>query len=261
LDDTPALRVAVTSVSESRNPKGRGTLVVNLSIAGEGLPPRAVVDQIALTKAADNLGNVLGSRPVRANPGAPSSLSRLMMMANLANGRNGTAFLIGEVFLDSPERKAESLKYIEGSIVLFLPSESNGSIVRIPNIVRHAGRIEAPALAKHDIEFHFFPDQANWDKAKNLPDFGAREKPPTFPTDVGYSFRDPSGRLAYFELQDANGAVIPMNGTSWGGGDPSRTGAIHLQAPLPRDAQLVFFLTIPEAIKTVPFRVEDIALP
>ena len=43
--DLPALRVAVLSVNESRNNQGRGTINLNLSIAGEGLPPNAAVKQ------------------------------------------------------------------------------------------------------------------------------------------------------------------------------------------------------------------------
>ena len=250
--DLPALRVAVASVNESRNRPGPRTINLTLSITGEGLPPNAaVVKQITVTKAVDNLGNVLSSAVLR-------SVSQSQMMANFANAGGGARPLTGQASLDGSVRKAESLTYVEGTIELFLPSETNGSMIRIPNVLSHAGRIEHPALARHGIEFYFLPDQASYDRAKNqVGGFQAGALPPAVPNGVGFTYRDPSNHLATHQLQEANGTPIRMGGFSSSG----NRGTILLLAPLPADAQLVFFLAIPEATKTVPFRVEEIALP
>jgi hypothetical protein len=248
-NEIPALRVAVTSVSESRNSSvGRGTVYLNLSIVGEGLPTDAVVKQIKVTKAIDDLGHVLGSSPAPIGP-SPVDVSL---------PHSG-----GQTFLDAPVRKAKSLEYAEGTIDVFLPSETNGSIIRIKNILSHAGRLEDPALAKYDIEFYFLPDQASYDEAKKqgAAGFLARATPPNFPNGVGWSYRDPQRRLASVRLQDVRGTALRMSGKSGSAADSNRTETIRLPGALPADAQLVFFLLIPEAIKTVPFRVEDIALP
>jgi hypothetical protein len=258
-DDFPALRVAVASVNESRNNQGRGTLNLNLSILGEGLSPNALVKQVTVTKAVDNLGNVLSSSASGANSAASLAILESRLALSLSSsGRGGPRPLTGSASLAGSVRKAESLQYVEGTIDLFLPSEANGSIVRIPNVLSHAGRIENPTLAKHGIEFYFLPDQASYDEAEAaIAAFRTPPRVPDFPNGVGYFVRDPSGLIANQQLQQANGTVIPPRGNSRSGG----TGSIHLSAPLPADAQLVFFLMIAEGIKTVPFRVEDIALP
>jgi hypothetical protein len=262
--DLPALRVVVTSVNESRSRSSpgtggvdRSTINLSLSVLGEGLPPTAAVKQINVTKAVDNLGNVLGS----SMAGMPGSLSMSRMISNLSRGRLG-APLTGETSLDGSTRKAESLQYVEGTIELFLPSEASGSIVRIPNVLSHAGRIEDPALAKQGIEYYFLPNQTSYDEAKGLAGFQARATPPDFPNGVGYFLRDPSGRWAGQQFQEANGTALPPGGSSSSGGaGGTQTGALRPRAPLPSDVQLVIYLAIPEAIETVPFRVEDIALP
>lgn len=261
--EIPALRVAVSSIDESRNDQGRGRINLALSIIGEGLPPLAVVKQITVTKAVDNLGNVLASNP-SAGGGMPASLGIGRMMLNVGAGqRDGRVGLTARASLIASVRKAESLKYAEGTIELYLPSEASGSVIRIPNVLSHAGRIEDPALAKHGIEFYFLPNQESYDEAKKQV-AGFHDRPPIFrlrPNVVAFSYRDPLGSLAFPQLQESNGTVIPSNGFSEGRINGSTTGDIQLLAPLPADGQLVLFLAIPETFKTVPFRVEDIVLP
>jgi hypothetical protein len=261
-NDIPALRVAVSSVNESRNSDGRGSINLNLSIVGEGLLSSAVVRQINVTRAEDNLGNILSPNSGPGGRGGGSGLVQSRMMTTLAGMRGVMGGLSGQASISGSVRRAESLKYVEGTIELYLPSESNGSMIRIPNALSHAGRIEDPVLAKQGVEFYFLPDQASYDDAKNqVAGFQARAEAPDFPNAVGYFVRDPSGRWASQQFQDASGALIRTNGYSSSGSGNGQTGNIRLLAPLPPDAQLVLFLIVPEAIKTVPFRVEDIALP
>jgi hypothetical protein len=239
--DFPAVRVAVSMVGEYRGSQERGSIILNLSITGEGLPPGARVKQVTVTKAVDNLGNVLGSsRAVGLSP-----------------------FLTGSVSISpATVRKAKSLVYAEGTIELFLPSEGNGSLVRIPNVLTHAGQIKNPTFAKLSFEFQLLRDQASWDNAKNQgPDLHEGATSPDFPNGMGFLSRDPASRLASFELQAADGTVIRPIGSSTSGTNEHRLEGIRLPTPLPADTQLAFYLWVPEAIKTVPFRVEDIVLP
>jgi hypothetical protein len=260
-DDFPALRIAVAAVSESRNSQGRGILTVTLSIMGEGLPPGVVVKQITVTKAVDNLGNLLGSSI--AGPSAAMIEHRRMLTWKMVIGPAGRGSLNGQIFLDTSLRKAESLQYVEGSIELFVPVETTRSIIHISNVLSNAGRIEDPALAGQGIEFHFLPGQASSDEAKTkVAGAQTSAQPPDFPNAVGSFLRDSSGRLATHQLQEANGIAVRPNGTLWNGWNGSQTGSVGRLVPLPADPQPAVFLAMPEAAtKTVPFRVENILLP
>ncbi|MEO6568782.1 MAG: hypothetical protein ABIO94_08455, partial [Opitutaceae bacterium] len=136
----------------------------------------------------------------------------------------------------------------------------NLSMILIPNAPSHAGRSEDPALAKQKLESNFISDPASYDRAKNQTAGVQPKSVQPDPTNgLGYSFRDLSGGLVSQQLQEANRTAIRTGSTSWNGGSGNQTGALQLR-PLPADSQ-VFFIPSPEAIRTVPFRVENIPLP
>jgi hypothetical protein len=251
--DLPSLRVAVSRVSESRSSQGSGNTTLELSIVGEGLPADVVVRQVSVTKAVDNLDKPLLSSRVM-------SMSPLSMMSRMSSGIAQP--LRAQANLGIAPRGADSIKFVEGTIEMFVPAESNGSVIRIGNIKNHFGRVEDPTLEKYGIVFHFLGDKASEDEARSLMSGGggggARIDGVT---GFGYFFRDPSGKLAGVQLQDSKGAPWPSSGGGGGGGSNGSLMSISLRSPITDDTQLVIYVAVPEAIKTVPFRVEDIALP
>lgn len=269
--DLPALRVGVTQISEVRNGSGSGSTNLTLAITGEGLPPTAGVRQVNLTRAEDNLGRSLAS----TTSAAASSIALSRFKSALTSGRGGIGPLQGTAALGMAARKATSLAFIEGTIEIYLPSEANGSMLRIPNFKDHPGRFEEATLARQGIELTLFTDDS---VAANSAAAAARllalerasvglavmpgpdPNAPAIPL-LGFSLKDPSGNFLAWQLQDGSGAIIRSFST--GSSSPSGTNLVRIEwpTPLPKDAQLVIFRLTPESIKTVPFRVEDIPLP
>lgn len=294
--DLPALRVAVTQVSESRNNNtsgrgggggGGGSTSLTLAITGEGLPPTATVRQVIVTKAEDNRGRSLlagAGGPGGGGGGGvmPASVALSRMQSTLSSGRGGMGPLQGTATLATAERAAASITFVEGMIEIFLPSTANGSMLLIPNILSHAGRLEEPVLTKHGIEITLFIDQESSDEVtamvaattgggrggggvggvSSVATFSGTAPTTTVIPPFGFYMKDPSGMFAAWRLQDSSGNVIPTGGWSRSGGSPGNsTTQIRLNNPLPKDAQLLFYLNVPEAVRAVPFRLEDIQLP
>jgi len=257
--ELPSLRIAVSEISESRNSQGSSTTNLTLSIVGEGLSQDALVRQVNITKAIDS-----NDQPLAGGRGAVSQ-SPLSMINRPPGGMAQP--MRATVPLGVVPRGTDSIKYVEGTIEVFVPAESNGSIIRIGNIKSHLGRVEDPTLAKYGIVFHFLGDQASEDEARALrAQRGGGGSVSSVQIDsihgYGLFFRDPSGKLAGVQLQDGKG--VPFQPGRGGGGGGSNSGslvAISLQSPIMDDSQLVIYVAVPESIKTVPFRVEDIPLP
>jgi hypothetical protein len=259
--DLPSLRVAVAQLSESRSSQGSGSTNLNLTIAGEGLPPGATVRQVNVTKAVDNTDKPL---PPGRSSGGRGGMSMSISMSSMMSGPGGMAQpMRATANLGVAPRSAESIKYVEGTIEVFVPAEANGSMIRIPNIKSLLGRVEDTTLAKYGIVFHFLGDKASEDEAKALmAGSGSSSRAPMdLVTGFGYYFRDPSNMLAGVQLLDGKGAPVQLSGGGGGGGSNGSLMSYSLRAPLADDTQLVIYVAVPEALKTVPFRVEDIALP
>ena len=259
--DLPSLRVAVSRVSESRNSQGSGgSTNLELAVVGEGLSQEAMVRQVIVTKAVDN-----NDRPLVGGPGGRGgvSMSPTAMMSRMSNPSAMAQPLQARATLGIAPRTADSIKYVEGTIEVFVPAESNGSIIRIANIKSHFGRVEDPTLAKHGIVFHFLGDKASEETARALMSgaVGGSATRIDSVTGYGYFFQDPSGKLAGVQLRDAQGTPFRGGGGGGGGGPNGSLMSFSLSSPILDDTQLVIYVAVPEAIKTVPFRVEDIALP
>jgi hypothetical protein len=260
--DLPSLRISVSRVSESRSSQGSGSTNLELSVVGEGLSQDAVVRQVTVTKAVDN-----NDRPLLGGPGGAGgrggAMSPMAMINRMSNPGGMAQAMQARATLGLAPRGADSIKYVEGTIEIYLPAESNGSMIRIGNIKSHLGRVEDPTLAKHGIVFHFLGDKASEDEARALMSGsgGSSSARIDSVTGYGYYFRDPSGKLAGVQLQDGKGAPFRGGGGGGGGGPNGTLMTYSLPSPIMDDTQLVLYVAVPEAIKTVPFRVEDIALP
>jgi hypothetical protein len=69
--------------------------------------------------------------------------------------------------------------------------------------------------------------------------------------------KDPDKRVLGLKFVDGQGNAL-KTGESWSSADFKSTG---FDAPPPSDTQLVIQLATPEAVKSYPFKVENIPLP
>lgn len=281
--DLPKLWVDITQVSESRM-LNSSSVILNLTIAGEETAPLAVVRQFSVTRAVDNQGRTLSSSgnrvilagatfttvvgvisgPVLATASTFASITANSPMAALGQGGISRVPYETTVSLSPVARDATSIKQVEGTVELYQPSESNNAILRIPNIRSHPGRIEHPLLVKHGIVLFYLGDKESYDDAARRASGTGRlslSDPVTiFTPDWVKSFtlssQDNSRMILGIELQDAGGVPIPTQARTIG----STVTNYLAESPLPDDAQLVIYLATPEAIKTVPFRFENVPL-
>ena len=177
------------------------------------------------------------------------------------------------VELLSPERGAHTIKVLEGEVDLFFPTPENGGVVIIKNFLAHPGdTFSDPLLKKANVTITYLGKEGS----EATTSTNAVQPPPTHPQDpapairhipfmrrpgqmkgLQFSIDDPDHRLADMIFVDSYGREL------WGGmnsmGNGSRT--YQFQSELPSNLQLRIYLATPEAIKTVPFKIEDIALP
>jgi hypothetical protein len=267
--EIPTLRVAVQQISENRNTSGQGSINLNLVITADDMPPTAAVRQVVVTKAADNQDRPLTPMAGRGGSMSPMALSNSISNA-LSRGGRGAPSMTATANLGGSVRNAESVKYAEGTIEVFLPTEANGAIIRIPNIKAHPGRIEHPTLAKYGITFIFMADKASTDEA--LAARGQLGGSLNSTTDgvsgYGYYYRDPQNVMGGVVLLDGTGTPVRGGGGGGGGGTSGTLMSYSLTSggpmgggPLTDAHTLVIYLAVPEALVKVPFRVDDIALP
>jgi hypothetical protein len=174
---------------------------------------------------------------------------------------NRPAALQAVVGLAVAERDADSIQVLEGTVEIYVPTEANGGMVRLPNIVAHAGRIEEPALAKLGIQLNVFLDEAMFRQLQQEVFRSGSSAGSYGPNAVGMFYLDPAGVLAGWQLQDGQGRQLPSNGTSRGSSGGVFISQTRLSAPPPKDTQLVLFFTPAAALRTLPFRLENIPLP
>jgi hypothetical protein len=245
----PALRVTAGNVFERRPQADHpGSTELTLSIQGEGLPPGTQLRQVVITRAEDDLGN-------RISAGNQSQL-------DLPTGA-GIGSVTARLRLGVIPRRASLLKVLEGQFELQVPSEADGSIVRVADPLKQPGPVERPALAENGILLWTYSDAASY--ARLCTELNLEPEPmPDFPRALGFFVRDPSAirRFAGHVLLDGSGRAIPNTQSSSRG--RIETGLlvnIALPTLLPGGAQLLFSVGLSRDFKTVPFRVEDIPLP
>jgi hypothetical protein len=195
---------------------------------------------------------------------------------SFSTGRNGGA-LKTDVKLKNPSRNATTIKVLKGEVELFSPSEANGAIIRIKDVLQHpAEPIQNSALAQYGVQLMYLTKEAYEAKKKEVAAASAGAAGNPLGAAFGDLFKgmfsgmmssskdalqlyikDPRKRIVELEFQDGQGKPLKTNG-KWSSNEFQQT---QLAAPPPADTQLVIQLAVPAAVKTFPFEIHDIPLP
>jgi hypothetical protein len=180
-----------------------------------------------------------------------------------------------EVKLRNPSRNATAIKILKGNVELFNPTEANGGLLTINNILQHpAEPVQNPVLAKYHIQLIYLTKAAYNAKKKEI------ESQPNGNPQLGEAFgqmfkgmsggmmsdsknsiqlyiQDPDKRIIDLKFVDGQGNPLKSNG-SWSTDSFKST---SFESTPPSDTQLNIQLATPESLKTYSFQAENIALP
>ena len=264
----PAVRVqaAVGDVTDNRTTGSFfSECKVEVKFTGDAAADAATVRRVRLTEAVDEVG-----RDLRPEGGEETS-------SGFFSPGHSSGALKTEVKLKNPSRNATVIKTLKGEADLFHPTEANGGILRIKNVLSHpAEPIQNPALKKYGVEIMYLTKESYEAKKKEIE---AQQKS-NAGSQLGAAFgeifqgmfggmvssskdsiqmyvKDPDKRVVDLEFQDAQGQPLKTNGRM----SSSEFHRTDLRAPPPADTQLVIQLAVPEAVKTCSFELHDIPLP
>lgn len=280
-------KLAILSLTETRPSQGSGQIALMLELVDANLGPLASVRRTLITQARDDRDFNLVPVPNVSTGAAPAANAGLLAIVNAsspapaagAGGRGGRAggggggggaaavppgTLRGTTALTVGRREAVAIKTLEGELEVLAPSSANGALISFPAIAGQLGKpLAHPLLAREGMEFILV-------NAATVQALGERNYAPPRGGQLGplviegmaLWVRDPSSRLAGLFLQDASGRTLPFSATTL----RTTTEGDYLfdlrpAQPLPADAQLVLHLAIPEAIRRIPFRFDNVPLP
>jgi hypothetical protein len=165
------------------------------------------------------------------------------------------------VELASPSRNAHLIKTLEGEVVLLYPTPENGGLVIVKDFLAHPGEpLNDPALKKWDVSITYLGKdgaETNADDGTSQPQLSGRFGRRGSGRGLRFSIDDPGHRLSEVAFMDAYGRSI------WNGGSSNNMSSrtYYFQEEPPSNLRLYIYLATPDAIKTVPFRIENIDLP
>jgi hypothetical protein len=250
--------VNLRAMNENRSSTGTGTMSLQLMVLGGDFAPGAAVRRTTVTRAVDDKDRSL--MPVAGRGGIVMSSPISMASSLMAASRGGMgANLNGSVTLGGSKRDAQSIKVVEGELEIYAPSAAGGSVITIPNYTSRAGKpLDEAILTANGIEIIILT-------AETFPAIRMRfpnAAEPNFAAGPVLYVRDPGGKLAGYVFRDANDGILQMNGSSGtGGGDGGTINSHRFTTPVPADAKLSIYVETPDALKKLPFRFENVALP
>jgi len=224
---------------------------------------------VRITAAVDDMGHDLrvDSEPTRVRRRFSASA------ASTWDGGTFTSRITQGVEVASPSRDAHSLKLLEGEADLLFPTTENGGLVIVKNLMAHPGEpFGDPLLKKANVTVAYL--------GKNVSEGGTSNKmlhgdasvpvaPTPAPRRIPFLRRPVQGKGLTFSVDDPEhhvADVVFMDSYCrriWSGmfsaGDENRT--YQLQGEVSSNAQMRVYLAVPEAIRTVPFKLENIELP
>jgi hypothetical protein len=237
---------------------------VELKFTGDAAADAGTVRQVRLAEAVDDLGRDLIPKKTDASPVQPFSFNQ------------GGDVLKYDVKLRNPSRKASTIKTLRGEVELFNPTEANGGLLTIKEVLKHPAEPSPdPVLAKYNVQLIYLTKDAYEAKKKELEaqSNGTGQK-------IGEAFgdlfkgmlggmisdsknsiqlyvHDPDNRIVSLKFADGNGQPLESR-ESWSSNDFRSTG---FDTPPPADTELIIQLATPESLKSYPFTVENIPLP
>ena len=257
----------VTDMRSSRNMTPRCSL--QLIFSGGDVADAYGIREIRITTAVDDTGHDL-----RVDSEQEKAHRRIYQSNGFTYQGNAFTPQTGRsVELVSPARDAHSIKLLEGEADFLFPTPENGGLVIAKNFLTHPGEpLNDPLLKKWNVNITYSGKDGSEINTNDTPPRAVPAVPmlPTqmprrlpFRRDSGqgiglrFSVDDPDHRLADMVFMDAYGRQV------WAGlntfGDSSR--AYQFQKEIPSTLRLYIYLAAPDAIKTVPFTIENIELP
>ena len=186
--------------------------------------------------------------------------------------------------LRSPSRQSGTIKLIEGEIDLFSPTSANGGKLTLPGFTSRASEpIQHPTLKKLGIEAVYLTRESYEARVQQMATAqkaggGLEQLGPGLADlfrgmlgnplmgDARYTayiyLKDSGNRVVGSDLVDGQGNLIRSRGRSSRGS--MATGMIqqiNLDAPLPDDSQLNLYVSVPEAVRSLSLKLENVALP
>ena len=263
-----AIQVSVGDVTDNRTTSAfNSECKVELRFTGDAAADAGTVRQVRLTEATDEVGRDLIPKEDDNNS-----------MGGFDNGHSGGA-LKTEVKLRNPSRNATTIKVIKGEVELFSPTEANGGVLTITNILAHPVEpVQNPELAKYGIQVMYLTKESYEAKKKEVDaqqsagDAAGQKLGEAFGSLFSGMFggmmsnakdsitlyvKDPDKRVISLKFMDAQGKALKTR-QSWSSNEFRNTG---FEATPPADTRLVIQLATPESLKTCPFQVENIPLP
>lgn len=246
--EAPALRVAVAEIEDSRTKRdgvANNQTALTLKIASESFRTGTTLQAIKLTKVLDDRGRDIAVTSVSARPFLTA----------------GT--LYGTAVLRGVPRDAESLRFIEGTIELFVPAAINGSNIPVANIASHPGPVTNSYLAGFGIQVQLYGNRERYDQLCTA--MGIAPTPlPGFPRAFGFHVQDPRHMLKGWSIMDSSGREIPSlrsNQRPDAQGGTLYNIELDTTPPAGMVIQLILLSGDPGSVQTVPFRIDDIKLP
>jgi hypothetical protein len=265
-----SIQASVGDITDNRTTSGfTSDCKVELKFTGDAASDAGSVRQVRVTEAKDETGRDL----ILAKDDDTSSSS-------FGTGRSGTT-LKADVKLRNPSRNATTIKIIRGDVELFTPTEANGGLLTIKDVLKNpAEPIKNPALEKYKVQLIYLTKESYEAKKKEIE---AQKKASTDAAGekLGEAFgdlfkgmfggmmnsssknsiqmyvKDPEKRVVSLKFVDAQGKPLKSR-ESWSSQEFKNTG---FDAPPPPDTQVIVQLATPESVKSFPFKVENIPLP
>ena len=263
------VQVTVESVSDMRSTGNSAPRCnVQLRFSGGNVADAYGIRNVRVTSAVDDTG-----RDLRVDSEQERVRMRFSQGSMYAPQWNGFAQQSTHaVELMSPSRNAHSIKILEGEAELLFPTPENGGLIVMKDFLSHPGEaLSDPSLKKSNVTITYVGkdgDETNTSIRTLHGDSSVPQDPSQMPRrlpfrrsgqmkGLQFSIDDPDHRLVDMVFVDAYGRQVGGGMNSFG--PNSRT--YQFQNELPSNLQLHIFLAAPDAIKTVPFKIENIDLP
>lgn len=248
----PDFHVSAESITEHRySRENSSTCNLQVKFSGKLVQESKGVLETRVIKAVNNLGeDVTRSKPKPYEP----------LMALLTTGaRQGNILR-----LQASHRQARNLT-IEGEADLFYPTATNGGLVIKTNFINDADVwLQAPELTRANVKVmfvgreHFDTFFKAWREQNRGPySTGGNSNPDPRKCALRFRIEGKVQTVARVELEEPGGKLV----------QPLRAMAmenyllIDFPSPPPTEARLLIYLAVPEARRTVPFKLENVALP
>jgi len=261
------IKAIVSEVTDNRSfGMMRSECRLELIFASDSAANALAVRKVIVKRAVDELGRDI--TPTDEDLRLPPAIAANRMIAALRT----------QLKLRSPSRHATVINLVEGEVEFFSPTPANNGICIIRDILTHPSEpIQNAILKKYGIELTYLSKESYEEKKKEFDEqqkkaiggglgeaFGRTVNTPfgtIMPTDskslVRLYVKDPDNRVLDLEFQDANGK--PLIRRNW-----SSSGVVRnygFDSPPPAGTQLLMYLATPEAVQTLPFKIENIPLP